>query len=254
VADRGGNETARQTKNVLSLILGLAVRRGVLPMNAARSVGSVRARKAKETDRDTERAFTEDEEAAVLAVADARATYAADNRIPRTARKWEAVSDLLHFLAGTGVRIGEARLLQWSDADLVERVVLIRGTKTVGSHRRLDLPTWLAERLTVRAGHGTDGYVFTVEGKELDRSNLANAAAEVIKGDVDAEDVMHRGAGCTWATPPCFRRTVATKLDRGGKPIMRIAEQLGHQNPAMTMNRYLGRDRMGSKADLAALL
>ena len=89
VADRGGNETARQTKNVLSLILGLAVRRGVLPVNAARSVGSVRARGDKETDRDTERAFTPQEEAAVLAVADARATYAAGNRIPRTARKWK---------------------------------------------------------------------------------------------------------------------------------------------------------------------
>jgi len=58
VADRGGDETARQTKNVLSLILGLAVKRGVLPLNAARSVGTVRARKVRETQPDTERAFS----------------------------------------------------------------------------------------------------------------------------------------------------------------------------------------------------
>jgi integrase len=255
VADRGGDETARQTKNVLSLILGLAVKRGVLPLNAARSVGTVRARKARETQRDTERAFTAEEEAAVLAAAEARAAFARTNLIPKSARMWEAVSDVLHFLAGTGVRIGEARTLQWSDVDLDARRVLIRGTKTAASQRRLDLPTWLAERLTKRADrYGQDGYVFKADRERLDCSNLANACAEVIKGDPNASEVMRRGGGCAWATPHGFRRTVATKLDRAGIPVAQVADQLGHADPAMTMSRYLGRDRMGSKEALAALL
>ena len=64
----------------------------------------------------------------------------------------------------------------------------------------------VGERLAVRADrYGTDGYVFTVEGKELaDRSNLANAAAEVIKGDATAEDAMHRGAGLHLGYAPLF--------------------------------------------------
>jgi len=255
VADRGGDETARQTKNVLSLILGLAVQRGVLPLNAATSVGTVRARGERETERDTERAFTPEEQAAVLAVADERAAYALAHRVAKTARKWQAVADLLHFLAGTGVRIGEARNLQWSDVDLDTRRVLIRGTKTAASHRRLDLPMWLAERLTRRAeSHGQDGYVFRADGVRFEQSNLANAVASILKGDVDAEDVMKRGAGCTWATPHAFRRTVATKLDRAGTAVAQIADQLGHADPAMTMTKYLGRDRMGSKEAIAALL
>jgi len=255
VADRGGDETARQTKNVISLLLGLAVKRGVLPLNAARSVGTVRARKVRETQRDTERAFTAEEEAAVLAAAEARAAFARTNLIPKSARWWEAVADLLHFLAGTGVRIGEARTLQWSDVDLDARRVLIRGTKTAASQRRLDLPTWLAERLTRRAGScGQDGYVFRAEGERLEQSNLANAVASILKGDVDAEDVMNRGAGCTWATPHAFRRTVATKLDRAGVAVAQVADQLGHADPAMTMSKYLGRDKMGSKEAIAALL
>jgi integrase len=255
VADRGGDETARQTKNVLSLILGLAVKRGVLPLNAARSVGTVRARKVRETQRDTERAFTAEEEAAVLAAAEARAAFAGANLIPKSARMWEAVADLLHFLAGTGVRIGEARMLQWSDVDLEAGRVLIRGTKTASSQRRLDLPQWLADRLTKRAErHGTDGYVFRAEGERLEQSNLANAVASIMKGDPDADDVMHRGAGCTWATPHAFRRTVATKLDRAGVAVAQVADQLGHADPAMTMSKYLGRDRMGSKEAIAALL
>lgn len=255
VADRGGDETARQTRNVVSLILGLAVKRGVLPLNAARSVGTVRARKVRETQRDTERAFTAEEEAAVLAAAEARAAFAGASLIPKSARMWEAVSDLLHFLAGTGVRIGEARTLQWSDVDLEARLVLIRGTKTVASHRNLSLPVWLAERLTKRAErYGQEGYVFRADGERLERSNLANACAEVIKGDPDAEEVMKRGAGCAWATPHCFRRTVATKLDRAGIPVAQVADQLGHADPAMTMSKYLGRDWMGSKEGMAALL
>jgi integrase len=47
---------------------------------------------------------------------------------------------------------------------------------------------------------------------------------------------------------------VATLLDQAGVPIATIADQLGHTDPAMTARVYLGRDLMGDKASVAALL
>ena len=59
------------------------------------------------------------------------------------------------------------------------------------------------------------------------------------------------GAGYSWAVPHTFRRTVASLLHEAGVPIVRIADQLGHSDPAMTARVYLGRDFEGDKADLA---
>lgn len=43
-------------------------------------------------------------------------------------------------------------------------------------------------------------------------------------------------------------------LHQAGIPLSRIADQLGHADPAMTAKVYLGRDAQGDKSDLAALL
>ena len=43
-------------------------------------------------------------------------------------------------------------------------------------------------------------------------------------------------------------------LGEAGVPLARIADQLGHEDPAMTASVYSGRDFGGSKCDLAALL
>jgi integrase len=51
----------------------------------------------------------------------------------------------------------------------------------------------------------------------------------------------------SWATPGTFRRAVATLLDTAGVPLARIADQLGHADPAMTAATYLGRDPLGDK-------
>ena len=43
-------------------------------------------------------------------------------------------------------------------------------------------------------------------------------------------------------------------LHEAGKPLVQIADQLGHADPSMTARVYLGRDLTGDKSDLASVL
>lgn len=262
VADDHGTGAAKITRSVLTGILQLAVDNGVLPSNALRQVRAVAATKARQLGRngvarDTERAFTRAERDAIVAHADELA--AAPELLPQTRRKRETTADLIAFLAGTGVRITEARRLEWADVDLVKRRAVVRGTKSGASNRALTLPVWLTERLRERqARTGATGYVFaaphfagtTEDGRpvraglvEWDQSNCARAVAAVLDS-----------AGFGWATPHTFRRTVATLAHEGGAPLIDIADQLGHANPSMTARVYLGRDPYGERASVATHL
>ncbi|MFR4188978.1 tyrosine-type recombinase/integrase [Corynebacterium glyciniphilum] len=49
-------------------------------------------------------------------------------------------------------------------------------------------------------------------------------------------------AGYEWVTSHTFRRTVATRLDDCGVSARLVADQLGHSQPSMTQDRYMGRD------------
>lgn len=255
VADEHGTAAAKMAKSVLSGIFNQAVTDGALSTNSTRQVRPVKAQREREgtgtgrrnEDRDTTRALTREERDRLLAYGDERAAIEGLN--PRTARKRATAADLLAFMAGTGVRITEARALRWKHVDPEAGTVDIHGTKSKGARRRLNLPPWLAERLQVRreAGEGV-GYVFPAPSsadpeRQWEQSNCAGEVAAVLKG-----------AGLSWATPHTLRRTVATRLHEAGVPIAKIADQLGHADPAMTASVYLGRDFEGDKSDLAAHL
>ncbi|NYF99207.1 tyrosine-type recombinase/integrase [Janibacter cremeus] len=253
VADEHGTGSAKMTRSVLSGIIGQAVNDGVLAANAMRSVkpvkakdGQSRQRRKSEDERDTERALTRAEREEILTHAD---TLAEAKTWHRVGRKAQTTADLLHFLAGTGVRIGEAWDLRWEDLDLDGRSVRIRGTKTQGSRRTLGLPDWLCERLRARVEReDTSGLVFPAPAADdperpWDRSNSSRAVAAVL-----------RSAGYGWATPHVFRRTVATLLHEAGMPLVKIADQLGHADPSMTMREYLGRTWDNADDDLSAHL
>lgn len=261
VAADHGTAAAKQARNVLSGIIGQAVNDGVLPGNASRQVGSVkrdpstpdqrRGSGVRSVERDTSRALTRDERDRIIEHADERAAEAVH---PRTARKRQAAADLLALMAGTGVRIGEARTLRWEHVDLTAATVQVHGTKSKSSRRLLSLPTWVRDRLAARHEAGTGiGYVFPAPSGTDDEQGWgervweqSNAAGEVAQ--------VFRGAGFPWATPHTLRRTVATLLHEAGVPIVKIADQLGHKDPAMTASVYLGRDFEGDKSDLAAML
>jgi integrase len=246
VADSHGTGAARSTRSALMGILSLAVDNGVLPSNGLRQVRAPQARQEKATERDTTRALTKAERDSVIAYADALAAEA--KQAPQTRRKRQATADLVAFMAGTGVRIAEARALRWEDVHLSRGSADVRGTKSKAAERRLTLPPWLVERLSRRAQEtGETGYVFGsphhVESqgeREWDQSNCAKALAKVLDG-----------AGFGWATPHTFRRTVATILHEVGTPLAQIADHLGHADPSMTARVYLGRDPFGDRPSVA---
>lgn len=194
--------------------------------------GSAGDRKCKDPDcdmdcgrrhNDTTRAFVVDEVSAIF----------------RTLEDGDRadLGDLLAFLFGTGARIREAlECVAWSDVDLDQGVVRVRGTKTLAADRSLGLSPDLTERLRDRAQrHGRTGQVFGITrfetklGQPRDVSNVLKQIRRVL----DA-------SGCPWAGSHTFRRTVATWMDREGHPIAEIADQLGHANVSVTM-QYLGR-------------
>ncbi len=238
IADERGTTAAKQSRKVLSGILGLAERRGAIPSSVMHRVrtpgakpGSTGDRKCHDTDcdldcgkrhLDTRRAFTRDEAAEVL---DAANTAKAD------------VGDLAAFLFATGVRISEAlHHVSWDDVDLEEQTVHVRGTKTAQADRVLAIGDDLTERLRERAGlHGTTGLVFGVTyftsklGDPRDRNNVSKALRRVFAA-----------AGVPWAGTHTFRRTVASWLDEAGAPLAEIANQLGHADTNVTA-KYLGR-------------
>ncbi|MGO4258772.1 tyrosine-type recombinase/integrase [Marmoricola sp. RAF53] len=245
IADERGETAARQSKKVLSGILGLSERRGAIPASVLHRVqtpgakpGSPGDRKCTDSDcdfdcgkrhLDTRRAFTEEEIRAVQQAAD---TAKAD------------IGDLAAFLFGTGTRVSEAlHCVSWSDVDLGTGTVHVRGTKTAQADRILTMPAPLIDRLRERAArHGTSGLVFgityfaTKAGLPRDRNNVSKALRRAFKA-----------AGIQWAGTHTFRRTVASWMDAEGCALAEIANQLGHADTNVTAG-YLGRRTQPTRA------
>jgi integrase len=54
--------------------------------------------------------------------------------------------------------------------------------------------------------------------------------------------------GYEWVNSKTFRKTVATRLDEAGLSARQIADHLGHSNPSMTQDVYMGRRVAGTAA------
>ena len=249
VADERGTSSVKHVRAVLSGVLQDAVRKGVLSTNAMRSVGRVESQRGRSaTERDVTRAFTLDERAAVLALANDWAE-AVDGQHPATRSHRRAVADLVRVLAATGMRIGEALSLRWDHVDLEAGSLMVHGTKSAASKRRLDLPAWLGQALRERREIvGGGGLVFAAprladSNKPWDQSNSSRAVTRFL-----AE------AGMPWARSHTLRKTVATLLADSGAPLRDVADWLGHADPSMTARVYLGRNPLGDKSHLAAAL
>lgn len=238
VADSRGGGAAKTARSVLSGTFTLAMRYQVIEHNAVRDVRPAKPKTPKPTERDTGRAFTRQERQAVLDAADS---------LPIAVEL--DVSDIVYWLAGTGVRISEALGQQVSGLNLEKGTVLVLGTKSGAATRVLNLPPWLLERIGERIeqkGLTGDELLFpspstTDRSKVRDRRNVAR----ILRAVLDE-------AGCPWATPHTFRRTVATYIDQAGLSIAVAANQLGHADPAMTARVYLG--RRGGSAEAAGVL
>lgn len=153
--------------------------------------------------------------------------------------------DLTRFMLGTGVRVGEALAVLWSEVDLdtgtvtvehtlvrVKGVGLLRkSTKSESGERTLRLPSWAIAMLRRRAEDGAaSGPVFAnVDGGWRDPSNTRRDLRRA------------RGDEFAWVTSHVFRKTAATILDSAGLSAREVADQLGHARPSITQDIYLAR-------------
>lgn len=236
-----GVSTAKTCRTVVSGVMGLAVRYGAVATNPVREAARVRGGRRK-----TPRALTTEERARWLAALEAD---------PRAVRK--DLPDLTRWMLATGLRIGEALAVAWSDVDLdagtvdvdwklirikgesLRRVRRLKG----GDERTLPLPPFAVAMLRRRQpGAAALGPLFADSaGGWRDPSNTSRDLREA------------RGtAGFTWVTSHVFRKTCATILDEAGLSARVIADQLGHARPSMTQDVYMGRNSRSS-ATAAAL-
>ena len=159
-----GRSTAKSCRSVLSGILGLAVRFGVLPYNPIRDASRLEGQAEK-----SPRALTRDE----------RTTLFSGLVSDPVARREDLV-DLTRFLLATGQRIGECLAVTWLDVDLAAGTVAVdhtvirvkgrglvrKGTKSKAGERTLILPSWTLDDLRARhsAGIHLEDPVFPVKG------------------------------------------------------------------------------------------
>ncbi len=237
-----GYSTAKLCRTVLSGICRWLVRQGGLPFNPVRDTAPL------ELDRDrTARAMTPAQVREWLDILDAD-EFARRHDLPELAR----------FILATGLRLGEALGVRWSDIDpdrgslCVERtIVRVKGKglvasrpKTHSSQRVLVLPGWCLTMLQARRARlgVAGGPVFADSlGGYRDRNNVGAAFRRV-----------RTGTGFEWVTPHTFRKTVATLLDSKGASARMIADQLGHSRVSMTQDVYMGRRAVS--AELAEAL
>lgn len=208
-----GYSTAKLCRTVLSGICRWLVRQGGLPFNPVRDTAPL------ELDRDrTAKAMTPAQIREWLDILDAD-EFARRHDLPELAR----------FILATGLRLGEALGVRWSDIDpdrgslRVERTIIrVKGKglvasrpKTHASQRVLVLPGWCLTMLEARRARlgVADGPVFADSlGGYRDRNNVGAAFRRV-----------RTGTGYEWITSHTFRKTVATLLDSKGASARMIA-------------------------------
>ncbi|MEV4001018.1 site-specific integrase [Actinomadura sp. NPDC049753] len=260
-----GPSAARTAKSVLSLLLGMCVRHGALGdrTNPVRDTAKISTgRKARP------RALTVKDETEMLT------KVAADEG----ARELDVV-DLVEFLDGTGMRIGEALGVRAEVVDLDAGVLEVCATatrlkglgtvlqlrpKTEAGWRVIALPVHVVElcrrRMAMTWPHGDRQVtVLAEDGEAVQRPasevgllfpGLFGGVRNPSNGNRDIKEVLSRidAERFGWVTSHTFRKTVATRLDDAGLSARAIADHLGHAKPSMTQDVYMGRSVASAEA------
>ena len=235
IEEEHGASTAKMSKSVLSGISRFAAQRDLIDRNPTREAGAISTK-----TRNAPRALTLDQ------VRDLRVWLTYDNTAIR-----RDLPDFVAFMLATGLRISEASAVQWRNVDLDAgtvhvngNVVRIKGKGLVLQHdesgkltrRTLQLPTWCIELLRRRrqgrdVRPRADAPVFpSPSGALRDPSNTQADLKEAFAF-----------CGYPWVTSHVFRRTVASLMDHAGLSARAAADQLGHAQPSMTLDKYVGR-------------
>ena len=164
------------------------------------------------------------------------------------AAEGKRIEALLWFVTWTGVRVGEALALRWSDVDLNRATATIRSgavgsdrTKT-GTVRSVTLIPEVVERLRtwkrqqnrdrLLCGEGwanTEGYVFvTGSGLPMDAHNCRRDLQAILK----AEKLPYARP---WHS---LRHGLAKRLLEQGMPLQVVSAMLGHSSIRVTADTY----------------
>ncbi len=241
---RKSHNRARQSRVVLRLAFGLAVRHEVIPRNPVDGVARLRR------EPHVPNALTPIEVNAIRAVI---AAWEAGRAIsgPKPDGQLGAIVEVM---LGTSARIGEVLAIRRRDIDLTSATPSIRiaGTivsrkgeptfrqdhpKTSRSRRVVALPSFAAEavrkRLAALDDRSMDALLFqSREGTPLTTANVRRQLRAVL-GAAGIKDV----------TPHMFRRTVATAINEQAGVAL-AAELLGHVDPKITIRHYIRRNEM----------
>jgi integrase len=135
---------------------------------------------------------------------------------------------LIHFLAWTGVRLGEALALLWDDVDLDGKTAFIRRSFRVEKHRpvfgrrTIDLPGALVQML-----QGLDppsDLVFQDEARAFVRSRRVRRVFRRVFRRIS------RHAGVPFGNAYLLRHTWATQMLARGAPANYVSRALGHDS------------------------
>lgn len=188
------------------------------------------------------RSITEEERAAILAVAE-----------NHRAGLW--VLTMLY----TGMRPGETAALMWSDVDFEHNEIhvhaareagsrRIKGTKTASGVRDIPIHTALLPRLRA-AQKSPFSLVFpTRTGRVRDEAGLRRMWLRFIRdmniymGAKTSHNKILEPVVAKDLTPYCLRHTFCTDLQRAGVPINVAKELMGHSDIQVTANIYTHRD------------
>ncbi len=164
-----------------------------------------------------------------------------------TARKREPdYYPLLLLLFRTGMRLGEAVGLKWTDVDWNGRFIMVRrssrrqivGETKTGRVRRVDMTdqllgvikSWevMKKREALSSGRAMSDFIFSDRaGGPLSQNTLRNAFKRTA-----------RRAGLREIRVHDARHTYASHLLSAGAPVTYVKEQLGHSSITMTVDRY----------------
>jgi len=202
---------------VLRAVLDYARRMRLLAENPADALPRMQASKPQP------RALSPDGLAAVLAQTD---------RDPH-------FGPLLRFLASTGARLSEGRLLKWEDVNLEQGIAFVRQSKTAAGERVLVLPPSLVRAL--RRLPQSSEYVFP------------NPETGQPWSDVGVQTAFRRAAraaGLEGISPKILRSTYLTAGARTGAHPKTLQEQAGHSSERITARFYINPD-LGMRRKLA---
>lgn len=259
-----GPQSRKTVRTVVSLILRLAVQHEAIRDNPVRHLDPIEAGSRKP------RALSTGERRRFLAWMQGASEDKGEARAQAAARRRD-LPDIVTFMLGTGVRIGEALGVRWCDVDLegvpmvdgdalravpivaiTGNVVRHRGAglhrhsgKTETSLRIVPLPRFVVDMLAGREQHGSEAPVFPAassRGAGLNWKDPNNISTYVREA--------RQAAGMDWpVTSHTFRKTAATIWhDSGLLTDRQKADLTGHAKISTLTDIYVARGELHPQA------